>query len=74
MEHVVTMRDAGKGPVPATATRVNPLLSRKLVVPTSRTRVTPRPRLFQVLDASVDYPVVTLLAPAGWGKTTLLSS
>src|SRR4051812_34228310 len=52
----------------------NPLLARKIVAPTSRGVVVRRSRLIRMLEAGARYPLVTLVAPAGWGKTTLLSS
>jgi LuxR family transcriptional regulator, maltose regulon positive regulatory protein len=52
----------------------DPLVTRKIVVPTSRGRVVARPRLFRLLADGARYPLVTLVAPAGWGKTTLLST
>lgn len=58
----------------AVATAGNALVAGKIVVPTSRGPVVPRPRLFHLLDDGAAYPLVTLLAPAGWGRTTLLSS
>ncbi|GEL23661.1 LuxR family transcriptional regulator [Pseudonocardia sulfidoxydans NBRC 16205] len=66
------MRDAAQGrngaPMP------DPLVARKIVVPTSRGAVVPRPRLFRLLEDGSRYPLVTVVAPAGWGKTTLLST
>lgn len=52
----------------------SPLVARKITVPISRGPVVARPRLVDALKAGHRYPLVTLVAPAGWGKTTLLSS
>jgi LuxR family maltose regulon positive regulatory protein len=66
------MRDAAQGRVAPPAT--DPLIARKIVVPTSRGAVVARPRLFRLLEDGTRYPLVTVVAPAGWGKTTLLST
>lgn len=58
----------------AVAAAGNALVARKIVVPTSRGPAVPPPRLFHLLDEGAAYSLVTLLVPAGWGKTTLLSS
>lgn len=47
------------------------ILTTKLVIPTSPTRLVPRPRLLQ-LDES--HSAILVCAPAGYGKTTLISS
>jgi LuxR family maltose regulon positive regulatory protein len=51
-----------------------PLLASKLVVPSMPGRVVERPRLFELLDAGVERPVTLVAAPAGSGKTMLLTS
>ena len=51
-----------------------PLLSSKLAAPHMPGRVVARPRLFALLDTGVERPVTLLAAPAGSGKTMLLSS
>jgi LuxR family maltose regulon positive regulatory protein len=51
-----------------------PLLSSKLAAPHMPGRVVARPRLFALLDTGVERPVTLLAAPAGSGKTLLLSS
>ncbi|HSO54513.1 MAG TPA: LuxR C-terminal-related transcriptional regulator [Actinomycetes bacterium] len=51
-----------------------PLLASKLVVPSMPGRVVERPRLFKLLDTGVERPVTLVAAPAGSGKTLLLTS
>ena len=51
-----------------------PLLSSKLAAPEMPGRVVARPRLFALLDAGVERSVTLLAAPAGSGKTMLLTS
>src|SRR5215217_4782616 len=51
-----------------------PLLAGKLAVPRRPGRVVARPRLFALLDTGVERPVTLLAAPAGSGKTMLLTS
>jgi len=50
------------------------LLKTKFAIPPSRLRLVPRPRLITELDAGRTAKVILLSAPAGFGKTTLLSS
>src|SRR5712692_4981590 len=50
------------------------LLAAKLIIPQSYARmVVPRPHLYHKLDDAANYPLVLISAPAGFGKTTLLS-
>jgi LuxR family maltose regulon positive regulatory protein len=56
------------------ATTGPPLLASKLVAPSVPGRVVERPRLFELLDAGVERPVTLVAAPAGSGKTMLLTS
>ncbi|SDZ28322.1 LuxR family transcriptional regulator, maltose regulon positive regulatory protein [Micromonospora pattaloongensis] len=51
-----------------------PLLASKLTVPEPPAAVVLRPRLTTLLDAGTGGPVTLVAAPAGWGKTVLLSS
>jgi LuxR family transcriptional regulator, maltose regulon positive regulatory protein len=51
-----------------------PLLASKLIVPSMPGRVVERSRLFKLLDAGVERPVTLVAAPAGSGKTLLLTS
>lgn len=50
------------------------LLNTKLHPPLVRHDLVSRPHLNKELDASLDKPLILLSAPAGFGKTTLLSS
>ncbi|MBX6356736.1 MAG: helix-turn-helix transcriptional regulator, partial [Micromonosporaceae bacterium] len=50
------------------------LLTAKLAVPAPPPELVERPRLYARLDDGVRGPVTLLGAPAGWGKTVLLSS
>jgi LuxR family maltose regulon positive regulatory protein len=50
-----------------------PLLTTKLYVPPVRPEWVPRPRLVDRLIAGMDRKLTLLSAPAGYGKTTLLS-
>jgi 2-polyprenyl-6-methoxyphenol hydroxylase-like FAD-dependent oxidoreductase len=53
---------------------VLPVLTPKISVPPPRRGTVIRPRLHQRLRAARDATLTTVVAPAGWGKTTLLSS
>src|SRR5580704_892560 len=57
----------GDSPVPA------PLLETKLYVPRSRRGLVPRPRLSERLDRGAASKLMLVSAPAGFGKTTLLT-
>ena len=48
------------------------LLTTKIVAPPTRLNIVPRPRLMQRMNAAIKGPLTLLIAPAGWGKTTLL--
>jgi LuxR family transcriptional regulator, maltose regulon positive regulatory protein len=52
-----------------------PLLKTKLYIPPARSELVPRPRLIERLDASFhsERKLTLISAPAGFGKTTLLS-
>ncbi len=50
------------------------LLTTKLSVPPVRLDMVSRPRLMERMNAAVKGPLTLIVAPAGWGKTTLLSS
>ena len=52
----------------------DPLLSIKLSVPSVRSSLVPRTRLSERLDEGLERKLTLLSAPAGFGKTTLLSS
>jgi LuxR family transcriptional regulator, maltose regulon positive regulatory protein len=51
-----------------------PLLASKLAAPAMPGGMVARPRLFVLLDAGVERPVTLVAAPAGSGKTMLLTS
>jgi LuxR family maltose regulon positive regulatory protein len=50
-----------------------PLLQTKLYVPPVRAELVPRPRLVEQLNAGLHRKLTLISAPAGFGKTTLLS-
>jgi LuxR family maltose regulon positive regulatory protein len=50
-----------------------PLLQTKFYVPPARSEWVSRPRLIERLDAGLDRKLTLVSAPAGFGKTTLLS-
>ncbi len=50
-----------------------PLLTTKLYVPPTRSRLVSRPRLIELLNAGLHRKLTLVSAPAGFGKTTLLS-
>ena len=52
----------------------DPLVETKLLLPRSRREVVPRPRLAVLLARASEAPVTLVSAPAGFGKTTLLST
>jgi len=49
------------------------LLSTKLFVPPPRSTLVPRPRLMERLSQGLTIPLTLISAPAGFGKTTLIS-
>jgi LuxR family maltose regulon positive regulatory protein len=50
------------------------LLTTKISVPSIRLNVVMRPRLTERLNAAMNGQLALVVAPAGWGKTTLLSA
>jgi len=52
---------------------ITPLLTTKLYVLSVRPRLVPRPRLIERLNAGLHRKLTLISAPAGFGKTTLLS-
>ncbi len=64
----------GTSPELVGGARSLPLLASKLTVAPSAGGTVSRPRLFERLDAGTAGPVTLVSAPAGWGKTLLLSS
>ena len=55
-------------------TPADPLLATKLYVPRPPLQFVRRPRLVERLQQSVERPLTLIAAPAGFGKTTLLSA
>jgi len=51
-----------------------PLLATKLHIPPARPKLVARPRLLEHLDQGLSARLILLSAPAGFGKTTLLST
>jgi LuxR family maltose regulon positive regulatory protein len=51
----------------------NPLLSTKLYIPRTRKGLVHRPRLIERLDAGLLGKLTLVSAPAGYGKTTLVT-
>lgn len=49
------------------------LLTTKLYFPPPRSNLVPRPRLIELLSAGLCAPLTLISAPAGYGKTTLVS-
>ncbi|UCH58366.1 MAG: hypothetical protein JSV61_09090, partial [Anaerolineales bacterium] len=52
---------------------MEPLLSTKLYIPPTRPELVPRQRLIERLNESLDCKLTLISAPAGFGKTTLVS-
>jgi LuxR family maltose regulon positive regulatory protein len=50
-----------------------PLLQTKLHIPPSRPELVSRPRLIEQLNAGLHRKLTLISAPAGFGKTTLVS-
>ncbi len=50
-----------------------PLLTTKLYIPPARPNLVPRPRLTERLNEGMTHSLTLVSAPAGFGKTTLLS-
>lgn len=50
-----------------------PILATKLYIPPSRPKVVLRPRLVERLNEGLHHKLILISAPAGFGKTTLLS-
>ncbi len=51
-----------------------PMLTTKLYLPPSRPNVVPRPRLIEQLDAGLGRKLTLISAPAGFGKSTVVST
>src|SRR4051794_41888302 len=52
----------------------DPIMTAKFLVPAVKAPVVPRPRLFESLTAGVRGPLTLVSAPAGSGKTVLVST
>jgi len=52
---------------------VTPLLATKLYMPPARPNAVQRPRLFERLNEGLHRKLTLISAPAGFGKTTLVS-
>jgi LuxR family transcriptional regulator, maltose regulon positive regulatory protein len=63
-----------KPPTSGTGMPLLHLLTTKLSVPPVLLDMVSRPRLMDRMNAAVRGPLTLIVAPAGWGKTTLLSS
>jgi LuxR family maltose regulon positive regulatory protein len=50
-----------------------PLLTTKLYIPSPRPNLVPRPKLINCISEGISQKLVLICAPAGFGKTTLLS-
>lgn len=50
------------------------LIQTKLIIPPSRGQLVQRQRLYEQLNGSADHKLTLMTAPAGFGKSTLLSS
>ena len=50
-----------------------PILATKLYIPKPRPNLVPRTRLIEQLNKAVNHKLTLISAPAGFGKTTLLS-
>lgn len=49
------------------------LLSTKLFIPTTRTKLVSRPRLIELINRGLNRKLTLISAPAGYGKTTLIT-
>ncbi|MFC2165951.1 LuxR C-terminal-related transcriptional regulator [Acidobacteriota bacterium] len=59
--------------IPSKAQENHPFLTTKIYVPQLRPALVPRPRLIKRLSEGMEHKFVLVSAPAGFGKTTLLS-
>ena len=50
-----------------------PILATKLYIPPPRSKIVPRPHVIERLNEGLNLKLTLLSAPAGFGKTTLLS-
>ncbi len=59
--------------VPYNAFVLTSLIATKLYIPPSRSEIVPRPRLTEELNSNLHHKLTLVSAPAGFGKTTLVS-
>lgn len=52
---------------------IEQLLQLKLMIPRLPANLVNRPRLIEILDSVPDHSFIKFIAPAGFGKTTLLA-
>ena len=50
-----------------------PILATKLYIPPPRSKIVLRPHLVERLNAGLHHKLILISAPAGFGKTTLIS-
>ena len=67
-DHIPAVASLSSSPRPI------PLLATKLYIPRPRPGLVARPRLLAQIEAALRGPLTLLSAPAGWGKTSLLSA
>ena len=75
MDHT-NQKSQSNVPEPETTSRLSPdaLLATKFLLPASSHEIIARPRLLALLNAGLHQRVILVSAPAGFGKTTLLTS
>ncbi len=69
-----SMASGGKEDVQLSLEQSKRLLRTKFFVPPIRSIQIPRPRLSNLIDCGLDRALILVSAPAGYGKTTLVSS
>ena len=57
---------------PSSSDTLVPIRRRKLLPPSLKGSLIPRPRLLSRLDLGLELPLTLVIAPAGYGKTTLV--
>jgi LuxR family transcriptional regulator, maltose regulon positive regulatory protein len=56
------------------AAAYTPLIATKITVPPARPQLVARPRLFEIMEEAARHPLTLISAPAGFGKTTLITT